>query len=43
MMKKAFHRVRGRAKERKLPMRVAALSIGVEKVAKEKMRRGLFP
>jgi glutamate dehydrogenase (NAD(P)+) len=43
MMKKAFHRVRERAKERKLPMRVAALSIGVEKVAKEKMRRGLFP
>jgi glutamate dehydrogenase (NAD(P)+) len=43
MMKKAFHRVRDRAKERKLPMRVAALSIGVEKVAKEKMRRGLFP
>jgi glutamate dehydrogenase (NAD(P)+) len=43
MMKKAFHRVRDRAKERKLPMRIAALSIGVEKVAKEKMRRGLFP
>jgi glutamate dehydrogenase (NAD(P)+) len=43
MMKKAFHRVRERAKERKVSMRVAALSIGVEKVAKEKVKRGLFP
>jgi glutamate dehydrogenase (NAD(P)+) len=43
MMKKAFHRVRQRARDRNLPMRVAALSIGVEKVAKEKLRRGLFP
>lgn len=43
MMKKAFHRVRDRAKERRVPMRIAALSIGAEKVAKEKMRRGLFP
>jgi glutamate dehydrogenase (NAD(P)+) len=43
MMKKAFHRVRERAKERKVSMRIAALSIGVEKVAKEKMKRGLFP
>ena len=43
MMKKAFHRVRNRAKDRKVPMRVAALSIGVEKVAREKQKRGLFP
>jgi glutamate dehydrogenase (NAD(P)+) len=43
MMKKAFHRVRDRAKERRVPMRIAALSIGAEKVAKGKMRRGLFP
>ncbi len=43
MMVKAFHRVRDRAKERKLPMRMAALSIGVEKVAREKLKRGLFP
>jgi glutamate dehydrogenase (NAD(P)+) len=43
MMKKAFHRVRDRAKERNMPMRIAALSIGVEKVAKEKVKRGLFP
>ena len=31
------------AKERKLAMRTAALSLGVQKVAKEKMRRGLYP
>jgi glutamate dehydrogenase (NAD(P)+) len=43
LMLKAFHQVRCRAKERKLPMRTAALSLGVEKVAKEKMRRGLYP
>jgi glutamate dehydrogenase (NAD(P)+) len=43
MMKKAFHRVRERSKERQIPMRMAALSIGAEKGAKEKMRRGLFP
>src|SRR5262249_26831417 len=43
LMLKAFHQVRGLAKDRKLTMRTAALSLGVQKVALEKMRRGLFP
>jgi glutamate dehydrogenase (NAD(P)+) len=43
LMLKAFHQVRRLAKERKLSMRTAALSLGVQKVAREKMRRGLFP
>jgi glutamate dehydrogenase (NAD(P)+) len=42
-MSKAFQRVRKTAKERKLSMRMAALSLGVMKVAQEKLRRGLFP
>ena len=42
-MAKAFQRVRKTAKERKLSMRMAALSLGVLKVAQEKLRRGLFP
>jgi glutamate dehydrogenase (NAD(P)+) len=43
LMLKAFHQVRGLAVERRLAMRTAALSLGVQKIAKEKMRRGLFP
>lgn len=43
LMLKAFQQVRGLARERKLPMRTAALSLGVQKIAKEKMRRGLYP
>jgi glutamate dehydrogenase (NAD(P)+) len=43
LMLGAFHRVRDRAKEKNLTNRNAALSLGVEKVAKEKARRGLFP
>ena len=43
LMTKAFHRVRALAKEKRLPMRIAALSIGVQKVAKEKEMRGLYP
>jgi glutamate dehydrogenase (NAD(P)+) len=43
LMLKAFHQVRHLALERKLAMRTAALSLGVQKMAKEKMRRGLFP
>jgi glutamate dehydrogenase (NAD(P)+) len=43
LMLKGFHQVRGLAKERNLPMRTAALILGVEKVAKEKLRRGLYP
>jgi glutamate dehydrogenase (NAD(P)+) len=43
LMHKAFHRVRALALERHLSMRMAALSLGVQKVANEKLRRGLFP
>ena len=35
--------VRELARERRLPMRTAALTLGVQKIAKEKMRRGLYP
>jgi glutamate dehydrogenase (NAD(P)+) len=43
LMLRAFHQVRKLAVERKLSMRTAALSLGVQKIAKEKMRRGLYP
>lgn len=43
LMLKAFAQVRSLAKERKIPMRMAALSLGVQKVANEKKRRGLYP
>jgi glutamate dehydrogenase (NAD(P)+) len=43
LMLKAFHQVRMLAKEGNLPMRMAALTLGVQKVAKEKKRRGLYP
>jgi glutamate dehydrogenase (NAD(P)+) len=43
LMLRAFKRVRSLALERKLTNRMAALSLGVMKVAKEKMRRGLYP
>ena len=43
LIHKAFHRVLTLAKEKGLPMRVAALTIGIEKVAKEKAMRGLYP
>jgi glutamate dehydrogenase (NAD(P)+) len=43
LMHRAFHQVRTLAVERKLSMRTAALSLGVQKMAKEKMRRGLYP
>ena len=43
LMLKAFRRVRSFSKERKIPMRIAALSLGVNKVALEKAKRGLFP
>lgn len=43
LMMRAFHQVRTLARERKLSMRTAALSLGVQKIAKEKMRRGLYP
>src|SRR5262249_30109503 len=43
LMLGAFKRVRRRARDRKISMRQSALSIGVEKVALEKAKRGLFP
>ncbi len=43
LMLKAFGQVRTLCKEQKAPMRMAALSLGVAKVAKEKTRRGLYP
>jgi glutamate dehydrogenase (NAD(P)+) len=43
LMLRAFHQVYNLSRERRLSMRSAALSLGVQKVAKEKQRRGLFP
>jgi glutamate dehydrogenase (NAD(P)+) len=43
LMHNAFNRVREEAKKKKLSNRVAALSLGVQKVATEKAKRGLFP
>ncbi len=42
-MLRAFKRVRDEAKARKFGNRLAALSIGVQKVACEKAKRGLYP
>jgi len=43
LMQRGFTRVRQLARERGLSMRTAGLILGVEKVAQEKTRRGLFP
>lgn len=43
LMINAFRRVRSLALEKKISMRLAALSLGVEKIAREKIKRGLFP
>ncbi len=43
LMLRAFHQVRTLARERNLTNRIAALSLGVMKIATEKMRRGLYP
>jgi glutamate dehydrogenase (NAD(P)+) len=43
LMLRAFHQVLKLARDRKLSMRTAALTLGVEKVAREKMKRGLYP
>jgi glutamate dehydrogenase (NAD(P)+) len=43
LMLQAYHRVRTRAREQNLSNRRAALSLGIEKIAREKARRGLFP
>ncbi|MBL8793673.1 MAG: Glu/Leu/Phe/Val dehydrogenase [Planctomycetia bacterium] len=43
LMGEAFQRVRKEARDRNISMRMAALSLGVQKTAHEKMRRGLYP
>ena len=43
LMLRAFYQVRQVARKRNLHNRTAALSLGVEKIAREKMRRGLYP
>jgi glutamate dehydrogenase (NAD(P)+) len=43
LMTNAYQRVRKLSRDRKIPMRLAALSFGVQKVALEKAKRGLFP
>jgi len=43
LMLKAFRKVRAKAREQHLSMRIAALALGVQKIATEKLRRGLFP
>jgi len=43
LMVQAFNQVRALARQKCLSNRLAALSLGVEKIAKEKIRRGLYP
>ncbi len=43
LMLQSYHKVRKLARDRKLSNRMAALSLGVLKVALEKQKRGLFP
>lgn len=43
LMLRSFFTVRELARSRRLPMRTAALSVGVQKVSREKAWRGLFP
>ena len=43
LMLGAYKRVRTAAKERKIPNRTAALTLGIQKISKEKEWRGLFP
>jgi glutamate dehydrogenase (NAD(P)+) len=43
LMLRAFRQVVQLARTRRLSMRTAALSLGVEKMAREKLRRGLYP
>jgi glutamate dehydrogenase (NAD(P)+) len=43
LMLRAFHQVRRLARQRGLSMRKAALCLGLEKITKETVRRGLFP
>jgi glutamate dehydrogenase (NAD(P)+) len=39
----AFHRTLGLAQKRKVPMRMAALMSGIERVAQAHLARGLYP
>ncbi|MCE9529664.1 MAG: Glu/Leu/Phe/Val dehydrogenase [Planctomycetes bacterium] len=43
LMRKSYHKVRALSLQKNLPMRLAALTLGVQKVANEKATRGLFP
>ena len=43
LMLRAFGQVRRLARDRRVPMRTAGLMLGVQKVAREKARRGLYP
>jgi glutamate dehydrogenase (NAD(P)+) len=43
LMRASFAKVRKLARDRKIANRLAALSLGVLKVAREKQKRGLFP
>ncbi|MFO0938644.1 MAG: hypothetical protein U0798_19250 [Gemmataceae bacterium] len=43
LMTQSYQRVRMLARKENVSNRLAALSIGVQKVANEKIRRGLFP
>jgi glutamate dehydrogenase (NAD(P)+) len=43
LMLRGFRRVRALAQERKISNRLAALCLGVNKVANEKDKRGLYP
>jgi glutamate dehydrogenase (NAD(P)+) len=43
LMQKAYRKVRGVALQKNVPTRLAALTLGVQKVANEKQTRGLFP
>jgi glutamate dehydrogenase (NAD(P)+) len=43
LMVNAYRRVYQLSRDRQIPMRLAALTIGVQKVAREKAKRGLFP
>jgi glutamate dehydrogenase (NAD(P)+) len=43
LMLRAFGQVRQLARDRSLSMRTAALSLGVQKMAREKIRRGRYP
>jgi glutamate dehydrogenase (NAD(P)+) len=43
LMLRSYGQVRRLARDRRVSMRTAALMLGVQKVAQEKIRRGLFP